>query len=394
MKYILALDQGTTSSRAILFDKNGNMAGISSREFRQIYPESGWVEHDPEEIFTSACGVIKEALAKTGVKACDIAAIGVTNQRETTIVWNRFTGQPVYNAIVWQCRRTATLCGQIKEKGLAPLIERRTGLLIDPYFSATKLKWIADNVSGAKEGLEKGELLFGTVDTYLLWKFSGGKIYATDYTNASRTMIYDIHKLRWDKELISALGIPQGITLPEVKPSGAFYGVTSKEFFGCEIPIYGVAGDQQAALFGQLCLNQGDVKNTYGTGCFLLMNAGSEPCGGEGLITTLCAGFGRPAYALEGSVFIGGAAVQWLRDGLGFIQTAAESEALALTIEDSGGVYVVPAFTGLGAPYWDAMARGTVTGITRGTTRAHIVRAALEGIAYQVNDVLNAMERA
>ncbi|MCD8309477.1 MAG: glycerol kinase GlpK [Clostridia bacterium] len=396
MKYIIALDQGTTSTRAIIFNGNGGIASSASREFRQIYPKAGWVEHDAEEIFVSAAGVIKEALLKADIKAADVAAMGITNQRETTIVWNRFTGEPVCNAIVWQCRRTAQFCEGIKNKGLAPLIEQKTGLLIDPYFSATKLKWIADNVSGAAEGLQKGDLLFGTVDTYLLWKFTGGKVYATDYTNASRTMLFDIHNLCWDKELLSVFGIHSGISLPEVKPSGAFYGKTDKDIFGCEIPICGIAGDQQSALFGQLCIKEGDVKNTYGTGCFLLMNAGKKPCaGGNGLITTLCAGTDdKPQFALEGSVFIGGAVVQWLRDGLGFIQTAAESEALALTVKDSGGVYVVPAFTGLGAPYWDADARGTVTGITRGTTRAHIVRAALEGIAYQVNDVLRAMETA
>ncbi len=396
MEYILALDQGTTSTRAILFDKNGNMAGVSSREFRQIYPQPGWVEHDPEEIFISSLGVIKEVISKTGIQAKDIAAMGITNQRETAIVWDKFKGEAICNAIVWQCRRTAPMCEKIKAEGLSPFIEEKTGLLIDPYFSATKLKWIADNIPSAKERLESGRLLFGTVDTYLLFKLTGGKVYATDYTNASRTMLYDIHNLCWDKQLLSVFGIPQGICLPEVQPSGSFFGKTSKEFFGCEIPIYGVAGDQQSALFGQLCFNKGDVKNTYGTGCFLLMNLGkSNAENGSGLVTTLCAGLdNKPDYALEGSVFIGGAAVQWLRDGMGFIQTAAESEALALTVENSGGVYVVPAFTGLGAPYWDADARGTVTGITRGTTRAHIVRAALEGIAYQVNDVLSAMQKA
>ena len=394
MKYILSLDQGTTSTRAIIFDKKGSIVGIAQREFRQIYPEAGYVEHNPADIVESAVGVIGEALSHAGLVIGDLAAIGITNQRETTIVWDRATGVPVSNAIVWQCRRTADIARHLKEKGLSERIYQKTGLVPDAYFSATKIKWILDNVEGAREKAERGELLFGTVDTFLMWRFSGGKIFATDPTNASRTMLFNIHTLQWDYELLNWFDIPSNM-LPEVRSSCGLFGYTDKSVLGGEVPICGVAGDQQAALFGQLCVNGGDVKNTYGTGCFLLMNTGYKAVKSEnGLLTTLgaCAK-GRPPFVLEGSVFVGGAVVQWLRDGLKIISSAEESESLASLVEDCGGVYVVPAFTGLGAPYWDASARGTITGITRGTTREHIVRAALESIAYQVNDVVRAMQK-
>ncbi len=393
-KYILALDQGTTSSRAIIFDTDLKIRSKAQDEFGQIYPKEGWVEHDPLEIFSSQSGVISEALARAGLLRQEIAAIGITNQRETTIVWEKATGRPICNAIVWQCRRTADRCDALKSAGYAELIYKKTGLPIDAYFSATKLEWILNNVAGARERAQKGELLFGTVDTYLMWKFSAGKIFATDYTNASRTMLYNIHELKWDDELLKLFGIPR-VMLPEVKPSGSLFGYTDEAAFGAKIPIAGVAGDQQAALFGQRCFTQGSVKNTFGTGCFLLMNTGKTAVQSKhGLITTLAAGSGsKPDYALEGSVFVGGAVVQWLRDSMRMIRSASETERYAKRVDDTLGMYIVPAFVGLGAPYWDAYARGTVTGITRGATKEHFIRAALESIVYQVNDVLSAMER-
>ena len=393
MKYILALDQGTTSSRAIVFDRRGNILGMAQSEFRQIYPKSGWVEHNPLDIKSSQFGAVTEALVRSGIGIDDIQAIGITNQRETTIVWDKRTGQPVYNAIVWQCRRTAEDCEQLKNSGLERRIYEKTGLIVDPYFSATKIKWILDNVEGARARAERGELLFGTVDTYLMWQLSEGKIFATDYTNASRTMLFNIHTLQWDKKLLELFGIPECM-LPKAYPSSHKFGVTSNRIFGREIPICGVAGDQQAALFGQLCTNRGDVKNTYGTGCFMLMNTGNTPVESKnGLVTTIAASVGgKVQYALEGSVFIAGAVVQWLRDGMRLVENAAETERIATSVADAGGVYIVPAFVGLGAPYWDSDARGTVVGITRGTRREHFVRAALESIAYQVQDILQAMQ--
>lgn len=394
MKYVLSLDQGTTSTRAIIFNNKGEIVGSAQQEFRQIYPHAGWVEHDPTDIVGSAVGVIAEALIRADIVIGDIAAIGITNQRETTIVWDKKTGAPVCNAIVWQCRRTAALAERLKSEGLSSFIYDRTGLVPDAYFSATKIKWILDNVEGARERAERGDLLFGTVDTYLMWRLSRGKIFATDYTNASRTMLFNIHTLQWDNELLKLFGIPMSM-LPEVKPSCGLFGYTDKNVLGGEIPVCGVAGDQQSALFGQLCVNEGDVKNTYGTGCFLLLNTGDKAVKSyNGLVTTLGAGAGeRPPYVLEGSVFAGGAVVQWLRDGLGLINSAAESEELAQRVSGSDGVYVVPAFTGLGAPYWDSGARGLICGVTRGTGREHIVRAALESIAYQSADLVAAMQR-
>lgn len=394
MKYILSLDQGTTSTRAIIFNKNGEIIGSAQQEFKQIYPQSGWVEHDPTDIVGSAVGVIAEALIRANTVIGEIAAIGITNQRETTVVWDKNTGTPVYNAIVWQCRRTADTAAKLKSEGLSSFIYERTGLVPDAYFSATKIKWILDNVEGAREKAERGGLLFGTVDTYLMWRMSRGKIYATDYTNASRTMLFNIHTLQWDGDLLKLFGIPESM-MPEVKASSSFFGFTDKDVLGAEVPVCGVAGDQQAALFGQLCVNEGDVKNTYGTGCFLLMNTGCKAVKSyNGLVTTLGAAYGgKPPYVSEGSVFIGGAVIQWLRDELGLISSAAESEQWALKVNDTSGVYVVPAFTGLGAPYWDSGARGVLCGITRGTNRAHIVRAALESIAYQSADLVCAMER-
>lgn len=394
MKYVLSLDQGTTSTRAVIFDKNGGIVGSAQQEFRQIYPRAGWVEHDPTDIVGSAVGVIAEALIRANAVIGDVAAIGITNQRETTLVWDKATGAPVCNAIVWQCRRTADIAERLKSEGLSSFIYDRTGLVPDAYFSATKIKWILDNVAEARERAERGELLFGTVDTYLMWRLSRGKIFATDPTNASRTMLFNIHTLQWDGELLKLFGIPESM-LPEVKPSSGLFGYTDKGVVGGEVPICGVAGDQQAALFGQLCVNEGDVKNTYGTGCFLLLNTGEKAVRSfNGLVTTLgaCAG-GKPPYVLEGSVFVGGAVVQWLRDELGLISSAAESEEWARKVPDCGGVYVVPAFTGLGAPYWDSGARGLISGITRGTGKAHIIRAALEAIAYQSADLVAAMER-
>lgn len=391
-KYILALDQGTTSSRAIVFDTKGRPLSVAQDEYPQIYPREGFVEHNPRDIYSSQAGVMTEAVARAGLRFKDISALGITNQRETTVVWDKTTGEPVYNAIVWQCRRTAPRCDELKAAGLTKSVYEKTGLPIDPYFSATKLEWILDNVEGARARAEKGELLFGTVDTYLMWMLSDGKIFATDYTNASRTMLFNIHTLDWDDELLKLFNVPRKM-LPEVHPSGYLYGYTD-EAFGARVPITGVAGDQQAALFGQKCFSFGASKNTFGTGCFLLMNAGkTAPVSKHGLITTLAAGCAdTPDYALEGSVFVGGAVVQWLRDSLKMISSAAETEEYFSRVKDTLGMYIVPAFVGLGAPYWDAYARGTVTGITRGTTKDHFIRAALESIVYQVNDVVKAME--
>ncbi len=393
-KYILSLDQGTTSSRAIVFDTDGELISKAQAEFGQIYPHEGWVEHDPLEIFSSQVGVVSEALARCGITSRDLVAVGITNQRETTVVWDRITGKPVYNAIVWQCRRTAEACDRLKSDGADRMIYAKTGLPVDAYFSATKLAWILDNVDGARARAERGELLFGTVDTFLMWKLSAGAIHATDYTNASRTLLFNIHTLEWDDELLRLFNIPRCM-LPEVKPSGSLFGYTDDAVFGAKIPIAGVAGDQQAALFGQRCFEKGLCKNTFGTGCFLLMNTGDTPVESKsGLVTTLAASYGgKIDYALEGSVFIGGAVVQWLRDSMRMIHTAAETEKFCARVEDTLGMYIVPAFVGLGAPYWDAYARGTVTGITRGTTKDHFIRAALESIDYQVHDVLTAMEK-
>lgn len=394
MKYVLSIDQGTTSTRAVIFDRSTRIVAMAQQEFRQIYPCPGWVEHSPQDIMGSVMAVSAEALVRAGVSAEEIAAIGITNQRETTLVWDKLTGEPLCNAIVWQCRRTADYCEKLKRDGFAERIYNKTGLVPDAYFSATKLKWILDNVRGARERAERGELAFGTVDTFVMWRLSKGRIFATDYTNAARTMLFNIHTLDWDDELLRLFDVPRSM-LPEVKESGATFGETDKNVFGAPVPICGVAGDQQAALFGQLCLGEGEVKNTYGTGCFLLMNTGDRAVKSRnGLVTTLGAcSSGKPPYVLEGSVFVGGAVVQWLRDGLKLISSAEESEEAALKVKDSGGVFVVPAFTGLGAPYWDAAARGTITGLTRGTTGNHIVRAALESIAFQVSDIVGAMEK-
>ena len=393
-KYILALDQGTTSSRAIVFDDTGAVVSSAQAEFAQVYPAEGWVEHDPLEIYSSQMGFVSEALARGGLVRGDVTAIGITNQRETTIVWEKATGKPIYNAIVWQCRRTAERCDALTAKGYDKMIYRKTGLTLDAYFSATKLEWILDSVDGARERAERGELLFGTVDTYLMWKFSAGEIFATDYTNASRTMLFNIHTLDWDDELLELFNIPR-IMLPRVQPSGSLFGYTDETEFGAKLPIAGVAGDQQAALFGQRCFERGQCKNTFGTGCFLLMNTGETPIESKrGLITTLAAtADGSVRYALEGSVFIGGAVVQWLRDQMRMIRSAEETEKYAEKVDDTLGVYIVPAFVGLGAPHWDAYARGTVTGLTRGTTKEHFIRAALESVVYQVFDVLHAMEK-
>ncbi|MDI9508622.1 MAG: glycerol kinase GlpK [Bacillota bacterium] len=392
-KYIMAFDQGTTSSRCIIFDKAGKIKSMAAKEFTQIYPKPGWVEHDPMEIWSSQISVATEAMAKLGIQAREIASIGITNQRETTIVWNKNTGQPIYNAIVWQCRRTADMVEEIKNKGLEPYIREKTGLVPDAYFSATKIKWLLDKVPGAREEAERGELLFGTVDTWLIWNLTKGRTYVTDYTNASRTMLFDIKELCWDQRILKELDIPYSM-LAKVKPSSCLYGVTDRSLFGEEIPISGAAGDQQAALFGQCCFDKGEAKNTYGTGCFLLMNTGEEPVVSKhGLITTIAACSDNKAiYALEGSVFVAGAAIQWLRDELRLIRTASESEKYANEVEDTNGIYIIPAFTGLGAPYWDQYARGAIVGITRGCNREHIIRATLESIAYQTYDVLKAME--
>ena len=395
-KFILALDQGTTSSRAIVFDKKGEIRGLAQQEFEQIYPNPGWVEHNPKEILSSEMSSVFAAVIRAGLSIKQIDAIGITNQRETTILWNKDTGQPVYNAIVWQCRRTEEYVKGLlaKDSSLDDMIYDKTGLRIDPYFSATKIKWIFDNVKGVKELAKANKLCFGTVDTYLLWHLTGGKVHATDYTNASRTLLFNIHTLEWDEELLKLFDIPKNI-LPEVYPSGHLYGYTDVDTIGAKIPITGIVGDQQGSLFGQLCVKKGDIKNTFGTGCFMLMNTGDEAIKSKhGLLTTLaaCSDGEKPQYVLEGSVFIGGAAVKWLRDELRIIKDPAETESAALKVKDTGGVYVVPAFTGLGAPYWDGEARGIITGITRGTSREHIIRATLEGISYQVYDVLKAME--
>ncbi|MBQ1410672.1 MAG: glycerol kinase GlpK [Oscillospiraceae bacterium] len=390
-KYILSLDQGTTSSRAILFDNEQNIVAMAQKEFNQYYPHSGWVEHNPMEIYSSQYAVMMEAVTESGIDVADIAAIGITNQRETTVVWDKTTGRPVCNAIVWQCRRTAPICDELERRGLKDYIQQTTGLVLDAYFSATKIKWILDNVEGAREKAERGELLFGTVDSWLLWKLTNGKVHATDYTNASRTMLFDIHKLCWDERLLHELGIPRSM-LPEVKDSSYLYG--SCNIQGVDVPIAGIAGDQQAALFGQGCFEKGDAKNTYGTGCFLLMNTGEEACESRhGLVTTIAIGLnGKVQYALEGSVFVGGAVIQWLRDQMRFIREARDAEYFAQKVESTEGVYFVPAFTGLGAPYWDMYARGAIVGITRGTKPEHIIRAAQESIAFQSADLVLAME--
>ena len=393
MKYIMALDQGTTSSRCILFDHAGRICSLAQKEFKQYYPRPGWVEHDAQEIWDTTLEVARIAMLKLKISAEDIGGIGITNQRETTVVWDKATGEPVYNAIVWQCRRTSETVDALIENGYGDMIRAKTGLVPDAYFSGTKLKWILDNVEGARERAERGELLFGTIDTWLIWKLTGGMSHVTDYTNASRTMLFDIHRLRWDEELLELLGIP-ACMLPEVRPSSQVYGWSQYELFGGEIPVAGAAGDQQSALFGQCCFEPGDVKNTYGTGCFLLMNTGAQPVESKsGLLTTIAATLpGQVQYALEGSVFTAGAAVQWLRDELGVISSAAESLDYAARVPDTAGVYVVPAFTGLGAPYWNQYARGMITGVTRGFSRAHLVRATLESIAYQAYDICKAME--
>ena len=390
MKYIVALDQGTTSSRAIVFDNEQRIVAVGQKEFQQFYPQPGWVEHDPMEIWATQYGVLQEALAKADITMADVAAIGIANQRETTIVWEKETGRPIYNALVWQCRRTAALCDELKAEGWSDYIRETTGLVIDAYFSATKISWILDHVPGARERAQKGELLFGTVDSWLVWKLTGGAVHVTDYTNASRTMLYNIRELKWDDKLLERLQIPKCM-LPEVRNSSEIYGYVQSE--GVQVPIAGIAGDQQAALFGQACFTKGSAKNTYGTGCFLLMNVGREFISSKnGLITTVAATMNDEVeYALEGSIFVGGAVIQWLRDELRILETAAESETYAASLEDNGGVYLVPAFVGLGAPYWDMYARGSIFGLTRGTGRSHIVRAALEAIAYQTNDVLQAM---
>lgn len=391
-KYIIALDQGTTSSRAIVFDKNQNILGVSQKEITQIYPKEGWVEHNPMEIWASQYGVLQEVMAKINISPKDIAAIGITNQRETTIVWDKTTGEPIYNAIVWQCRRTSKMIDQLKDSGIDKYVQKKTGLIPDAYFSATKIKWILDNVEGAREKADKGELLFGTVDTWLTWKMTEGEVHVTDYTNASRTMLYNIRELKWDEELLRIFNIPLSM-LPQVKSSSEVYGYTSlKEW---RVPIAGIAGDQQAALFGQTAFNKGEAKNTYGTGCFLLMNTGEELVESkEGLLTTIAIGIeNKVQYALEGSVFVGGAVIQWLRDELKLISDASDSEYFASKVKDNGGVYLVPAFVGLGAPYWDMYARGTIFGLTRGTNKNHIIRAALESIAYQSKEVMETMEK-
>lgn len=394
-KYVMALDAGTTSNRCILFDRHGDIISMAQKEFTQIFPKPGWVEHDANEIWSTMLGVAVETMSKVGASADEIAAIGITNQRETTIVWDKKTGNPVYNAIVWQCRRTADICDELTAMPeMSNTIRNKTGLIIDAYFSATKIKWILDNVPGARERAEKGELLFGTVETWLIWKLTGKKVHITDYSNASRTMMFNIRELKWDDDILELLDIPASM-LPQVKPSSEIYGHTVSTLLGGEIPIGGAAGDQQAALFGQSCYEPGNAKNTYGTGCFLLMNTGDTPIFSDnGLVTTIAWGIGENVtYALEGSIFVAGASVQWLRDEMGFINNAAESEELAEKVNDTNGCYVVPAFTGLGAPYWDQYARGTIVGLTRGVNRYHIIRATLDSIVYQVNDVLDSMRQ-
>ena len=392
-KYIMALDLGTTSCRAILFNHEGEICSVAQKEFTQHFPHPGWVEHDAEEIWATQLGLMYEAMSKLNVTPEDIAGIGITNQRETTVVWDKVTGRPVYKAIVWQCRRTAEYCDGLKSKGYADMFREKTGLVLDAYFSGTKLHWILENVPGVREKANAGRLLFGTIDTWIIWKLTGGKFHVTDYSNASRTLMYNIHELKWDEEILSILDVPKTM-LPEVKPSSCVYGQTDTRLFEHQIPIAGAAGDQQCALFGQTCFAPGEAKNTYGTGGFLLMNTGEKPVSSKnGLVTTIAWGVdGKVEYALEGSIFVAGAAVQWLRDQLGIIRTSAESEALATAVEDSNGCYMVPAFVGLGAPYWDQYARGALVGLTRGVNRNHIVRATLESIAYQVNDVLQAMQ--
>ncbi len=392
-KYIMALDAGTTSNRCILFNEKGEMCSVAQREFHQHFPKPGWVEHDADEIWASMLGVAVEAMSMIGAAAENIAAIGITNQRETAIVWDKNTGEPVYHAIVWQCRRTAQYCDLLKERGLTDSFRKKTGLVIDAYFSATKIRWILDHVPGARERAERGELLFGTVETWLIWKLTKGAVHVTDYSNASRTMLFNINTLEWDRDILEVLDIPESM-LPEVKPSSCVYGCTDPSFFGGPIPIAGAAGDQQSALFGQTCFHPGEAKNTYGTGCFLLMNTGERPVFSEnGLVTTIAWGIdGKVTYALEGSIFVAGAAIQWLRDEMRLIDSSEDSEYMAKKVSDTNGCYVVPAFTGLGAPYWDQYARGTIVGITRGVNKYHIIRATLESIAYQVNDVLVAME--
>ena len=392
-EYIMALDQGTTSSRCILFDHAGKIVTMAQKEFTQIYPQPGWVEQNPREIWSSQMSVAIEAMANIGASSKNIRAIGITNQRETTIVWDKKTGEPVYNAIVWQCRRTAEQIDELKEKGYGPMLQKRTGLVPDAYFSASKIAWILDHVKGARDAAEKGELLFGTVDTWLIWNLTKGAVHVTDYTNAARTMLFDIHRCCWEEEILELFRIPKEM-LPEVLPSSGLFGETQEQVFGGKIPVMGVAGDQQAALFGQCCFEKGDVKNTYGTGCFLLMNTGEEPVFSEnGLVTTIAWGInGKVYYALEGSIFVAGAAIQWLRDELRVIDSAADSEYMAKKVKDTHGCYVVPAFTGLGAPYWDQYARGTIVGLTRGVNKYHIIRATLESIAYQAHDVIKAME--
>lgn len=392
-KYIMALDLGTTSCRCIIFDKNGRICSAAQKEFTQYFPQPGWVEHDAEEIWATQTGLMYEAMSKIDITINEIAGIGITNQRETTVLWDKETGRPVHKAIVWQCRRTAGYCDELKKLGMADFFRSKTGLVLDAYFSATKLRWLLDNAAGARERAEKGELLFGTVDSWIIWKLTGGKVHVTDYSNASRTMLFNIHTLKWDEEILRVLKIPQQI-LPEVKPSSHVYGYTDSKLFGREVPIAGAGGDQQCALFGQTCFERGEVKNTYGTGGFMLMNTGTAPVNSHnGLVTTIAWGVDdKVEYALEGSIFVAGAAVQWLRDELGLIRDAAESEVLAKSVPDANGCYVVSAFVGLGAPYWDQYARGAIVGLTRGVNRNHIVRATLESIAYQVNDVLMAMQ--
>ncbi|MDD3277551.1 MAG: glycerol kinase GlpK [Lachnospiraceae bacterium] len=392
-KYIMALDAGTTSNRCILFNEKGEMCSVAQKEFTQYFPKPGWVEHDASEIWSTQLGVAVEAMQMISASAEDIAAIGITNQRETTIVWDKETGDPICPAIVWQCRRTSEYCDTLKEKGLVDIFRKKTGLVIDAYFSGTKLRWILENVPGARRRAEAGELLFGTVETWFIWKMTKGKVHVTDYSNASRTMLFNIQTLDWDEDILKELNIPRCM-LPEVKPSSCVYGMCDAAFFGGEIPIGGAAGDQQAALFGQTCFKAGEAKNTYGTGCFLLMNTGEKPVYSKnGLVTTIAWGLdGKVTYALEGSIFVAGAAIQWLRDEMNLVSSAAETEVLAGMVPDTNGCYVVPAFTGLGAPYWDQYARGTITGITRGVNRYHIIRATLESLAYQVNDVLESMK--
>ena len=394
MKYIMALDQGTTSSRCILFDKSGNICSVVNKEFKQIYPQPGWVEHDADEIWDTTLEVARAAMAKLNVKAADIAGIGITNQRETTVVWDKETGEPIANAIVWQCRRTSDIIDGLVKDGWSDKIRDKTGLVPDAYFSGSKIKWLLDNTPGARRRAKAGKLLFGTIDTWLIWKLTGSRVHVTDYTNASRTMLYNIRELKWDQELLNLLDVPESM-LPEVKPSSCVYGMTDFEMFGGEIPIAGAAGDQQCALFGQCCFEPGQMKNTYGTGCFLLMNTGHEIVKSQnGLVTTIAASAdGTVQYALEGSIFIAGAAIQWLRDELGVLTSASESLDYAKKVSDTAGGYVVPAFTGLGAPYWNQRARGVVVGITRGFSRAHLVRATLESLAYQTYDIVRAMER-